>query len=186
MDSAVSGLSLSKAALQSQLSKSARFQAFASNTGTPLSEANALLRIKLDAWPFPLDTDGRLKESYTAAELADIRPFAMIFADRAKGYALSYAGAPTCSVESGMLRIHFEKDITAALRLDPESLHRQWDNDLAVIAAELIGLKTTDGMLQIDQSIVVQGPFLSTEQQSPGQGVFAYGLLTVSWGGLQG
>ena len=177
MDAAVAGISISKAALQSQLSKCARFQTFIGG-----NEAAALLKIKLDGWPFPLDENGNIKEAYTAQELADIRPFAMIFSDSRRGYSLNAAGAPIACVEAGTLQIHFEKDVSSTLLKDPESVNRQWDNDLGQIARELMDLKQTDGMLQIDQSVTVQGPFFSTESEQPGQGNFAYALMTVTWG----
>lgn len=183
MDAAVAGISISKGALQSQLSKCARFQLFCGG----ISEAAALAKIKLDAWPFPLDENGVIKESYTKEELAAIRPFAMIFGDPRRGYSLKVAGAPTAAVEAGALQIHLEKAIDPALLADPESVNRQWDNDLGQIARELIDLKTTDGMLQVDQEILVQGPFFSTESEQPGQGNFCYGLLSVTWGqGVRG
>ena len=177
MDAAVAGIAISKAALQSQLSKCARFQSFVGG-----NEAAALARIKLDADPFPTDEGGNVKESYTAAELTAVRPFALIFYDPRQGYRLQAAGAPNAAVESGTLQIHFEKEIPVALRKTLSEAHRQWDNDLGQIARELTDLKTTDGMLQIDQGITVNGPFFSDESQAPGQGNFAYALMTVTWG----
>lgn len=183
MDAAVGGLSISKAALQSQLSKCARFQAFASNTAVPLSEANALLRVHLDGHPFPTDENGNIKEEYTDTELAGIRPFAMIFSDPRLGYTLQAVGAPTACVESGKLYIHFEKDIPEALWKTPDAVNRLWDNDMGVIMRQLMDLKTTDGMLQIDNNIQVNGPIFSREAQIVAQGNFCYALMTVTWGG---
>lgn len=183
MDAAVAGISLSKAALQSQLSKCARFQAFASNTAVPLDEAGALARIATDAWPFPLDDRGNIKEAYSPDELRAIRPFAMIFSEPRRGYRLQGVGAMTASVEAGTLQIHFEKDIPASLLKTPGDVNRQWDNDLGQIARELMDLKglAAGGMLLID-TIDVFGPFFSDESQAAGQGDFCYALMTVSWG----
>jgi hypothetical protein len=177
MDAAVAGISISKAALQSQLSKCARFQTFIGG-----NEAAALARIKFDALPFPLDENGNVKEAYSKEELETARPFAMIFSDSRRGYSLNAVGSPTACVEAGTLQIHFEKDISDALRKDPESVNRQWDNDLGQIARQLMDLKATDGMLQIDGQITVQGPFFSMESEQPGQGNFCYALMTVTWG----
>ncbi len=176
---AVAGISISKAALQSQLSKCARFQSFVGG-----NEAAALARIVLDAWPFPLDENGNIKEAYSLVELAAVRPFAMIFSDSRRGYRLQAVGAPTACVESGTLQIHFEKDIADADRKNPAAVNLQWDNDLGQIARELMNLKSdySIDVLNIDGDIQVNGPFFSTETEQVGQGNFCYALMTVTWG----
>lgn len=178
MDAAVAGIAISKAALQSQLSKSARFQAFCGN----VNEAAALARIKLDGLDLPLDEHGNVKESHTAEELRALRPFAIIWQRERQGYALQAIGTPTACVESGTLQIRLEKAIDPALVKTTDALNRQWDNDLGQIARELMDLKTTAGMLQIDGQVVVDGPEFGVEALEVGQGYFGVAILTVSWG----
>jgi len=177
LEAAAGGLTLSQEALRYSLADCARFRTFAGAA----DQAAALARIHHDALPPP----GSSADTYTLAEWATYRPFAVIERDRRAGYRRKQA-AEYGEVESGKLFIHLEQAIAAGDLNDPAQIVRKFDNHVGVIIDELyaksaLGASGGVSYLQINDIRYV-GPFRSSEEDAPGQGEYVFGLLEILWG----
>lgn len=180
MDAAVGGMALCTEALKASLAKCARFQAWASLAGPPLTEAAALARIYIHGLP-PATGNAAI---YTLAQYQAYRPFATIWREEHQGYRMGKAGYPATVGERGELTVRLQKDVPAAVVNDSPALIRLWENDLGEIARQLLENATVDTCLLVD-SVDILGPARSEDEHLAALGDFCEAVLSIKWGGGQ-
>lgn len=177
LDAPVGGISLSEDYLRTTLANCARFRTWCGAIDVPA----ALARIYPCGLPEPAASpNGEIPESYTAAQLTALRPFALLWADEQAGWRTGRVASEAWD-EAGQLYIAFEQAIDPALKRDMAGQDRRFKNDLGVIANELSVLAYQAGYLAIDQ-IVVRGPWRAHPDDVKHEGDHLYANMQVTWG----
>ena len=161
--------------LAASLAACARWQSMVGAVAAPA----ALARIHFGALPPP---DARRQE-YSLAELAALRPFAIVFADEDTTLTLRHKSTGTRRRfhDEGLVKFYIERDVPAELALDPAELDRRFKNDAGVLMQELCALAGLAGYLAINE-ITGRGPLRSDKDEVTGKGDYQHFYFDVQWG----
>lgn len=143
------------------------------------SQAAALERIYFDGLPAP--DNGR--ETYTADELAALRPYAVIWTDEEEGFRRKQvaAGAGFYFEDSGRLHLELVQEIAAADQADLSASDRKFKNALGLILDELAELAGQGGYLTAT-SFATKGPLRPHPDSEDGEGPWQWAKLVIDWG----
>lgn len=173
LPTAEGGLTAAEDNLKATLAASARFQTWANSAG---NAELAAARIYIDDLPeAPGDQD-----SYTAEQIAGLRPFAIIRTEPRAGYSKGRVGTKAY-VEAGKLHIVLEENVDPTMADDVAILERTFKNTLTVILDEMLALAYEPGYLAIDL-ITFHGPGRCSENEATGEGDHHFAMFEINWG----
>lgn len=143
------------------------------------SREDALARIYFDGLPSP--DNGR--ESYTADELAELRPYAVIWTDEEDGFRrkMVSGGAGFLFDDSGRLHLELVQEIAVADQADLAAADRKFKNSLGLILDDLAELAGQGGYLTAT-SFVTKGPLRPHPDAEEGEGPWQWAKLVIDWG----
>lgn len=141
--------------------------------------AAAAAHIHFDALPPP---DAHVLE-YSVADLAQLRPFAVIYTDEETGVVRAHVATGTRRrfADRGVLKFYIEKAVPADVADHPAEVDRRFKNDAGILLDQLAALAGQAHYLAIDE-ITVQGPFRAHQDELPTKGDYQQMHFTVSWG----
>lgn len=143
-----------------------------------------LANIYIDALPTPRDEEEVPLEVYSAEQLAELRPFALISQPPRQSYRAERIGDASYG-EAGSLVILFEFAVDAEDRDEISEAFRKIKNDLGVLLTEMQALAYEPGYLAIDR-FQVDGPWRCEDDAVNDLGDHVFAIVTVYWnGGLQ-
>jgi hypothetical protein len=168
----------------------AALTAFRAWQGAAYSVEQAKARIYFDDTPLPPDG----QESYTAGQLAALRPFAVVFLATPGGARWSADATPNRCVPSGRIQIYLEEAIPSDLvpagtaAEDTGEVIRRFENFVGRLIQNesdpsALTFATTRAMAGYFawKSISWDGPYRPHPQEVAAQGDHQYGLLTIDW-----
>lgn len=152
--------------------------------GHSWSATEAEKRIYFDALPPPPNN----QETYTKAQLHELRPFAIVYKSGPVRFR-SIAAPGAYSIE-GMLTVEFEQAVPSNLAKDPDELDRQFENFVGQIMATFDATKpglrelsrlTSATYLWIE-SMEDDGPYRVQQEKVESLGDHQIYYLDVGWG----
>lgn len=168
-------LSLAKKHLIDTLANVAAFQSFVGAADA----TEALARIYRAALPPPADN----AESYSPAELANYRAYALVWTDEEEGFqrvAVARSDHHDAN-ESGRFTLRLVRTIPAEIVGDPDECELTFDNAIGQIIDGLFELAGLSGYLAIDTIAISGGPFVNHPDIMPTQGDHQSVELGIDW-----
>lgn len=146
-----------------------------------ITTEQALARIYIDALPSPRDDDDNLLETFTAEQLAALRPFILIGQPPRSSYRAERVATDTYA-DAGSFVSLFEFSVDAEDREDLSEAFRKIKNDLGVMLDQAKELSYLPGYLAIDR-FQVDGPFRCEDDDVNQLGDHVFALVTTFWNG---
>ena len=139
----------------------------------------ALESIYFDDLPPPPEA----ADVYTPEQLAELRPYLLIYSDEATGMSWDHQSHGTSFGfrEQGTLKAFLEQAVDPQIAHDQQRIFREFKNACGVIVAQLLALAGQAGYLAIS-TISIAGPLRGHSDQQPGEGDYVQMFFTITWG----
>ncbi len=143
------------------------------------SAEDALARVYFDGLPPP----GEGRESYSADELAELRPYAVIWTDEDAGFrrSLDSSGVAFGFSDSGRLHVELVQEVAVADQADLSTADRRFKIALGSILDGLAELAGQPGYLTATH-FQTKGPLRPHPDSEDGEGPWQWAKIVVDWG----
>ncbi len=119
--------------------------------------------------------------SYTAAELADYRPYAVIYTAPERGFRMDRAALGTY-LDSGAVLLEIERDVPLEYSDDEAGANVDFENRLGAIFEELVARADTGDFLAVRSIELVEIVRGEEEFEQAGKGPFQLAVALCQWG----
>ena len=143
------------------------------------SAVDAAAFIYHDAWPPPIS--GRAE--HTRAELAALRPSAIIYTGESQGFTVTRdaAGNDSCWNTSGAIHVMLFRNVPAVDKDNPSKVDTDFRTTVGDILEDMLGLSETAGYLAANQ-FTISGPHRTPVNELKDVGDAQWAEIVVAWG----